>query len=152
MLALVQRVSHAAVTVEAQGHRAEIGLGLCVLLGVEKGDDEPAADWMARKLAALRIFPDDHRNMNRSVLDVGGAVLLVSQFTLAGDCSRGNRPSFDGAAEPDLGRALYERVAGQLREAHGLHVGCGIFGAMMRVELINEGPVTVMVRSVVRDP
>ena len=134
------------MTVEAEHYRAAIGKGLCVLLAVERGDDDSDADWMARKLANLRIFPDEHRHMNRSVLEIGGAVLLISQFTLAGDCTRGNRPSFDAAAEPEAGRLLYERVAQQLRSEQGLQVECGIFGAMMQVALVNDGPVTVIVR------
>ena len=146
MIAVVQRVREASVTVEADGYRAAIGRGLCVLLAVERGDDEAAAEWIARKLANLRIFPDEHHNMNRSVQDIGGEILLISQFTLAGDCARGNRPSFDAAAEPEAGRALYERVGQQLRAEHGLPVACGIFGAMMLVGLVNEGPVTVIVR------
>ncbi len=146
MIAVVQRVREASVTVEAEGYRAEIGPGLCVLLAVERGDDEASADWMAKKLANLRILPDEARHMNRSVLEAGGSVLLVSQFTLAGDCSRGNRPSFDAAADPEAGRALYERVGARLRGEHGLPVEFGIFGAMMQVALVNDGPVTVIVR------
>ena len=133
------------MTVEDPAYKASIGKGLCVLLGVEKGDDEAAADWMARKLANLRIFPDEQRNMNRSVLDTNGNVLLVSQFTLAGDCTKGNRPGFDRAAGPELGRRLYERVAHELRRTHDIDVACGVFGAMMRLSLVNEGPVTVIV-------
>lgn len=150
MIAVVQRVSEASVTVEQPAYRAAIGRGLCVLLGVENGDSEAHADWMANKLAHLRIFADEQKNMNRSVLDIDGKLLLVSQFTLAGDCTRGNRPSFDNAAEPQLGRRLYERVAQQLRTSHELEVECGVFGAMMRVRLVNEGPVTVIVRKGVR--
>ncbi len=146
MIAVVQRVREASVTVEAEGYRADIGPGLCVLLAVERGDDEASADWMAKKLANLRILPDEARHMNRSVLETGGAVLLVSQFTLAGDCSRGNRPSFDAAAEPEAGRALYQRVGARLRDEHSLQVEFGIFGAMMQVALVNDGPVTVIVR------
>ena len=150
MIAVVQRVREASVTAEPQdhhaAHHARIGQGLCVLLAVEQGDSEAPADWVARKLANLRIFPDDQRNMNRSVLDIGGEVLLISQFTLAGNCAKGNRPSFDGAAEPQLGRRLYERVAHQLRNEHGLPVASGVFGAMMNVSLVNEGPVTLIVR------
>jgi D-tyrosyl-tRNA(Tyr) deacylase len=137
-------VTSASVT--AGEHRAEIGLGLCVLLGVEQGDTEAEASWMAGKLARLRIFRDDQDRMNRSVQDVDGGVLLVSQFTLAGDCSKGNRPSFVGAAEPELGEALYRRVGELLRTEHGLPVGTGVFGAMMQVELVNDGPVTIIVR------
>lgn len=146
MIAVVQRVLEAAVTVESDGYRAGIGPGLCVLLAVEKGDSEADADWMARKLANLRVFADDHRPMNRSIIDVEGEVLLVSQFTLAGDCHKGNRPGFDAAAAPELGLALYERVAQQLRAEHDLKVACGVFGAMMQVSLVNDGPVTLIVR------
>ena len=146
MIAVVQRVSEASVTVEAEGFCAAIGAGLCVLLGVEKGDTEAHADWVAKKLAHLRIFRDEQKNMNRSVLDVGGKVLLVSQFTLAGDCTRGNRPSFGGAADPEQGKRHYERVAQQLRTQHELTVECGIFGAMMKVSLVNDGPVTLVIR------
>lgn len=151
MIALVQRVSRAEVRVreEADGapgtHRAAIGVGLCVLLGVETGDRAVEADWAADKLARLRIFADDEGRMNRSVLDVRGAILLVSQFTLAGDVQKGNRPSFVGAAPPAEGAALYERVATRLRRAHGLDVGTGSFGASMEVELVNDGPVTIIV-------
>lgn len=146
MIAVVQRVSRASVTVEAEHYRAEIGAGLCVLLGVENGDDDAQAAWMAGKLARLRIFRDDDDRMNRSVQDIGGSILLVSQFTLAGDCSKGNRPSFIKAAAPDEGIRLYERVATQLR-SHDVPVETGIFGAMMDVELVNDGPVTLIVRS-----
>ncbi len=144
MIAVVQRVTRASVV--AGEHRAAIGAGLCVLLGVEVGDGEGEAEWVAAKLARLRIFRDDEDRMNRSVQDIDGSVLLVSQFTLAGDCSRGNRPSFVGAAEPEIGERLYERVAEHLRTTHGLPVGTGLFGAMMQVELVNDGPVTIIVR------
>lgn len=144
MIAVVQRVREAGVTVEAEGYAARIGRGLCVLLAVERSDGEAVADWMAAKLARLRIFPDDQRNMNRSVRDVAGEVLLISQFTLAGDCDRGNRPSFAGAAEPRVGRALYDRVGDRL-EIEGLTVRRGLFGASMLVSLVNDGPVTVIV-------
>lgn len=146
MIAVVQRVREASVTVEADGYRAGIGRGLCVLLAVERGDTEAPADWMARKLANLRIFPDEQEKMNRSVREVGGEVLLISQFTLAGDCAKGNRPSFADAAEPAEGRRLYERVAEQLRTEHGLPVACGVFGASMLVRVDNDGPVTVIVK------
>jgi D-tyrosyl-tRNA(Tyr) deacylase len=145
MLAVVQRVKRAAVTVAATGYGAAIGGGLCVLLGVERGDGDVEAAWIAGKLARLRIFADDEGRMNRSVQDVGGAVLLVSQFTLAGDCARGNRPSFTRAADPADGERLYERVAHLLRTEHGLRVETGVFGAMMEVDLVNDGPVTLIV-------
>jgi D-tyrosyl-tRNA(Tyr) deacylase len=147
VIAVVQRVSHAAVEVPALSYRAAIGQGLCVLLCVENGDDDTKANWMAGKLARLRIFADETGKMNRSVLDVGGAILLVSQFTLAGDCRKGNRPSFVGAAPPELGHALCERVAALLRSEHTLEVQTGRFGAKMTVTLANDGPVTLIVRS-----
>jgi D-tyrosyl-tRNA(Tyr) deacylase len=147
MIAVVQRVAEAAVEVAAAGVHRSIGSGLCVLLGVEQGDGEGDADWMAGKLARLRIFRDDEGKMNRSVQDVGGEVLLVSQFTLAGDCRKGNRPSFVRAADPAVGETLYERVAEALRTEHRLPVATGVFGAMMRVRLDNDGPVTLVVES-----
>jgi D-tyrosyl-tRNA(Tyr) deacylase len=146
VIAVVQRVREASVTVEDDGYRAGIGPGLCVLLAVEGGDTEQPADWIANKLARLRVFADEQGRMNRSVLDVGGEVLLISQFTLAGDCTRGHRPSFDNAADPQLGRRLYERVAQRLTQALGVAVKTGVFGAMMQVGLVNDGPVTVIVR------
>ena len=146
MRALVQRVTEARVTVgeEVVGF---IGPGLCVLLGVEQGDGDADAQWMAGKIARLRIFKDEQDKMNRSVQDIGGSILLVSQFTLAGDCSRGNRPSFVAAADPELGRRLYEQVAGILSTEHQLSVKTGVFGEMMRVQIVNDGPVTLILHS-----
>ena len=149
MIALVQRVTEASVTVDDPPYHAAIDGGLCVLLGVENGDTPAEAEWVARKLANLRIFRDDDDKMNRSVSDVDGAILLVSQFTLAGNCERGNRPSFANAAAPDVGNALYELVANQLRTTHSIPVETGCFGADMRVALVNDGPVTLIIR---RDP
>jgi D-tyrosyl-tRNA(Tyr) deacylase len=146
MISVVQRVRQASVEVASPSYRAAIGPGLCVLLGVEQGDGENDATWMAGKLARLRIFRDDEGRMNRSVTDVGGAVLLVSQFTLAGDCAKGNRPSFVRAADPEIGRELYEHVAASLRGEQGLPVETGVFGAMMDVSLVNDGPVTLIVQ------
>ncbi len=146
MIAVVQRVQQASVSVAADDYHAQIGRGLCVLLGVEQGDGERQADWMAGKLARLRIFPDEHNKMNRSVQEIKGEVLVISQFTLAGDCAKGNRPSFVGAAEPELGRRLYEHVCERLRSEHELPVKTGIFGAMMQVSLVNDGPVTLIVK------
>lgn len=134
------------MSVQAEGYRTGIGPGLCVLLAVERGDGEAEAVWMARKLAKLRVFADEHRSMNRSVRETGGEVLLVSQFTLAADCTKGNRPSFDAAAAPEQARILFDRVAHQLRTEHDLTVECGVFGAMMQVSLTNDGPVTLIVR------
>ncbi len=146
MICVVQRVLQASVTVEAGGYHAQIGRGLCVLLGIEQGDGEPQADWMAGKIARLRIFPDEQDKMNRSVEEIGGEVLVVSQFTLAGDCARGNRPSFVGAAAPEPGRRLYDRVCRRLETEHHLPVRTGVFGAKMQVSLVNDGPVTLIIR------
>jgi D-tyrosyl-tRNA(Tyr) deacylase len=136
--ALVQRVSQASVTVDGD-QVARIGPGLLVLLGVKQGDTGDDADRIARKLLALRIFEDDDGKMNRSVADVGGEILCVSQFTLYGDVRKGNRPSFVEAAPPEAAEQLYERV----REALGAQGG--VFGARMQVALVNSGPVTLLV-------
>ena len=149
MLAVVQRVSRASVSIEAEGYRAEIGPGLCVLIGVEVGDGAEQSEWMAGKLARLRIFRDDEDppKMNRSVQDIAGEMLVVSQFTLAGDCSKGNRPSFITAARPEEGEKWYLHLCRRLRDQHHLPVKTGVFGAMMQVEIINDGPVTLIVRT-----
>ena len=140
-----QRVARGAVRVDG-AVVGEIGHGLLVLLGVAAGDGEDDARWTADKLAQLRIFEDDAGKMNRSVTDVGGSVLLVSQFTLLGDARKGNRPSFVAAAPPDAANALYERVAGHLR-ARSLPVAQGVFRAHMEVESVNDGPVTLLLDS-----
>ena len=141
MKAVLQRVSEASVTVDGQVV-AEIGPGLAVLLCVEQGDAEDEADFLARKITNLRIFEDEAGKMNRSVLDTEGSVLAVSQFTLAADLSRGNRPGFSAAAPPEPAKALYERFCGQLR-AQGIGVETGRFAAHMAVRLVNDGPVTI---------
>jgi D-tyrosyl-tRNA(Tyr) deacylase len=138
--ALVQRVSRASVTVDGE-RVSEIGPGMLVLLGVRRGDGGDEADWIVRKLLALRIFEDEDGRMNRSVTDVGGEILCVSQFTLYGDARKGNRPGFTEAAPPEEAEPLYERV----RE--GLGAEGGRFGAHMVVELANDGPVTLIVES-----
>jgi D-tyrosyl-tRNA(Tyr) deacylase len=143
--AVVQRVSRASVTTEQQ-RTAEIGAGLLVLLGVAAADGPADVRYIAGKVRELRIFPDADGKMNRDVLDAGGSVLLVSQFTLVGDARRGRRPSFDGAAPPALARALYEDVARALREA-GVTVATGVFQTLMDVELVNHGPVTILLDS-----
>ena len=145
MRAILQRVSRAQVTVEGQTAGA-IGRGFLVLLGVGKGDAESDADYLADKTARLRVFPDAEDKMNRSLVDIGGAVLVVSQFTLYGDCRKGRRPSFDQAAPPDLARALYEHYVEALR-GRGIPVQTGVFQAMMQVELVNDGPVTLLLES-----
>ena len=142
MRAVIQRVSRAAVGVDG-ALVGEIGAGLLVLLGVAAGDTETDAERLAAKVARLRIFADEAGRFDRSVLDAGGAVLVVSQFTLLADTAKGNRPSFAAAAAPEQAERLYERFAGALREL-GLDVGHGVFGATMDVELVNDGPVTIV--------
>ena len=142
MRAVVQRVSRASVRVE-KGEVGRIGDGLLVLVAFAPADGEPEMGWMADKLWGLRVFPDEAGQMNRSTTDSGGALLVVSQFTLYGDVSRGRRPSFAGAADPDAARTLYERFL-DVCEAGG-PVERGEFGAMMEVELINDGPVTILI-------
>jgi D-aminoacyl-tRNA deacylase len=143
MLAVVQRVRSAKVVVEGRT-TGEIAHGLLVLVCAERGDSEAQADKLLTKLLKLRIFSDEAGKMNRSVQDVGGGLLLVSQFTLAADLSGGNRPSFTNAAPPDEGRRLYEYVVAQARAAHPL-VQTGEFAADMQVHLVNGGPVTIAV-------
>lgn len=145
MRAVVQRVSRAKVTVAGE-IAGEIGLGLLVLLGVGREDSNANADYLAEKIVGLRIFEDDAGKMNRSVLDVGGAVLVVSQFTLYGDARKGKRPSFDDAAPPQRARELYEYFVEKIRAA-GLRCETGRFQEMMAVELVNEGPVTILLDS-----
>lgn len=145
MRAVVQRVSRARVTVK-EWTCGEIGHGLLVLLGVGKGDSEADATYLAEKIAGLRVFEDEDGKMNRSVKDVAGSVLAVSQFTLYGDVRKGKRPSFDGAAPPEEARRLYEFFVDRMREA-GLRCETGRFQEMMQVELVNEGPVTILLDS-----
>ena len=145
MRAVIQRVSRASVTV-AERTVAEIGDGLLVLVGARNGDDESDADYIARKIAELRIFEDDEGKMNRSLEETGGAVLLVSQFTLYGDSRHGRRPSFSDAMEPGEAARLIERVRDLLR-VRGIVVETGVFGAMMNVALVNRGPVTLLLDS-----
>lgn len=140
MRALIQRVSSAAVAVNGETVGA-IERGLLVLVCAMQGDSDEKADWLARKVAKLRIFPDDAGRMNRSLLDIGGAALVISQFTLAAD-TKGNRPGFSTAAAPEDGRRLYERFSATLR-AEGMEVANGVFGADMKVSLTNDGPVTI---------
>ena len=141
MKALLQRVSEASVTIEG-AVVGRIGTGLLVLFCAERDDADAAVGKLAQKIAKLRIFPDADGRMNRSILDAGGAVLAVSQFTLAADTSRGNRPGFSRAAAPDEGARLYDAFCAALR-AHGLPVETGRFGAQMAVALVNDGPVTI---------
>jgi len=145
MRAVIQRVTEAKVEVEGKP-LGQVGKGLLVYLGVGTADTEPAAQFMADTLANLRLFSDDAGKMNRSVLDIGGGVLLVSQFTLYGDCRKGRRPGFDAAGEPGLAERLYEKV-GQLIAAADVPVQKGSFGAHMHVTSVNDGPVTFLLDS-----
>ncbi len=141
MRAVVQRVSRASVTVESEVTGA-IGPGLCVLVGVTHSDDEALARKLAERLWKLRIFADDEGKMNRSVADIGGSVLIISQFTLYGDARKGNRPSYGDAARPEQAEPLIELLVEQLRSL-GAEVATGRFGADMKVDLVNDGPVTI---------
>lgn len=145
MRAVVQRVSRAGVTVNGVQISA-IGTGLLVLLGVEVGDDEKSAEYLAKKIAELRIFEDDAEKMNLSVLDCGGEVLVVSQFTLLADCRKGRRPGFSAAAAAELAERLCEYFVDQLKP-YGLKVSTGQFRTDMAVDLINDGPVTILLDS-----
>ncbi|MGA8442636.1 MAG: D-aminoacyl-tRNA deacylase [Candidatus Sulfotelmatobacter sp.] len=145
MRAVVQRVSRAQVSVNTE-ITGEIGLGLLVLLGVGRDDTEADATYLAEKICGLRVFEDAQGKMNRSLEEVGGSVLAVSQFTLYGDVRRGKRPSFDAAAPPEKARQLYEFFVEQVR-ARGLHCETGRFQQIMKVELANEGPVTILLDS-----
>ena len=145
MRAVVQRVKRAEVRVDGSvtGHIAE---GLVVLVGVGREDAEAAGQYLAEKIIQLRIFDDDQGRMNRSIVEAGGAILCVSQFTLYGDCRKGRRPSYDRAARPETARLMYERFVDQLR-AFGVPVETGQFQAMMDVDLVNDGPVTLLLDS-----
>lgn len=143
MRALVQRVTHASVTVEGDCV-GKISEGLLVLLGVGPNDTEKEADFLAKKCANLRIFTDENDKMNLSLLDIGGQMLVVSQFTLYADCSHGRRPAFIGAAAPELANRLYEYFQQSVQKEGVQTVQHGIFGADMKVELLNNGPVTIL--------
>jgi D-tyrosyl-tRNA(Tyr) deacylase len=148
MRACIQRVSEAAVTVDDEA-TGRIGRGLVVLLGVGPQDSLAEVDWLAEKIAGLRIFEDEEGKMNRSLSDVGGAMLVVSQFTLYGDCRKGRRPSFTDAAPPELAERLYEAFVARVRSV-GVEVATGVFRAQMQVSLVNDGPVTLWIDTAVR--
>lgn len=140
MKVLIQRVKRASVEVDSK-MVSQIGKGILVFVGIEKGDTSENVEKAVRKVVNLRIFPDEEGKMNRSLLDVNGEMLVVSQFTLCGDCKKGTRPSFDNSAPPDIANSLYEEFAKGVNNS-GIKVGTGVFGAMMDVSLINDGPVT----------
>jgi len=145
MKAVIQRVTRASVRVEGNTV-GQIESGLLILLGVAKGDGETDARYLTEKICTLRIFPDEKGKMNRSLVDIGGSVLLVSQFTLLGETAKGRRPSFDEAAPPEEAKRLYGQVVADIR-SHGTRVETGVFAAHMQVELLNDGPVTFVLDS-----
>ena len=140
MIGLIQRVKKASITIDNELF-SSINAGILVLYGVEKGDEKEKAEKIADKISKLRIFEDENGKMNKSIKDISGEVLVVSQFTLAGNCAKGTRPSFDRAELPEKANEMYEYFIKQLKDK-GLPVKTGVFGAMMDVELINDGPVT----------
>lgn len=142
MKALIQRVKRASVTIDNKLY-SKIDKGILTLVGIEKSDTIEQVQKMAKKLSGLRIFPDENDKMNRSILDIHGEMLIVSQFTLCGDCKKGTRPSFDRSAAPDIANKLYEDFVKEIQN-YGIKTETGVFGAMMDVELINDGPVTFM--------
>jgi D-tyrosyl-tRNA(Tyr) deacylase len=143
MRAVIQRVSSAKVTVEGE-HEDRIGRGLLIFLGVGEGDSEDDLEWLVRKIPQIRCFEDDEGQMNRSVVDIGGEVMVISQFTLFGNLKKGTRPSFNRAAYPDVAVPLYEEFITQMEAAVGRRVATGAFGAHMHIEAQNDGPVTLI--------
>ena len=146
MRAIIQRVLEASVSIEGS-KKAEIGEGLLVLLGIEEQDSEEDIRWLSAKIAKLRIMNDENGVMNRSLLDTGGDVIVVSQFTLHASTRKGNRPSYIGAAAPTVAIPLYERFLAQMEQNLGKEIGAGEFGADMKVALFNDGPVTIFIDS-----
>ncbi len=142
MIAVIQRVSESSVTIDGKV-KSKIGVGLLVLLGIEEADGKEDLDWLAKKIVNLRIFPDEQEVMNKSLLDVGGELLLVSQFTLHASTKKGNRPSYIKAARPEIALPLYEQAIVVLEAELGKSIGTGTFGADMKVSIINDGPVTI---------
>ncbi len=146
MKAVIQRVSHCSVTVD-NNITGEIGQGFLILLGIEKGDDQKEADKLSNKISVLRVFTDENDKMNLSLHDIDGEVLVVSNFTLCADCRKGRRPSFDAAARPETADPLYEYFCSKMSENGIRKVEKGIFGADMKVSLLNDGPVTLIIDS-----
>ncbi len=145
MKVLIQRVKRASVKIEGELY-SSIGQGILAFVGIEKGDSMEQVKKLAQKVASLRIFPDENDKMNRSIKDVSGEMLIVSQFTLCGDCKKGTRPSFDRSAPPEIANELYEAFIKEVND-FGIKTGTGKFAAMMDVELINDGPVTFMLEA-----
>ncbi len=146
MRVVIQRVSRASVSVDEKV-KSSIGKGLLVLVGIESADNVEDINWMVKKISQLRIFPDDDDVMNKSVMDVNGELLIISQFTLHAKTKKGNRPSYINAAPPEVSIPLYESFVKALQQASGIKPGTGEFGANMQVELINDGPVTITIDS-----
>lgn len=146
MIVVNQRVSESSVKIDGNV-KAKIGLGLMILLGIEEADTQEDIDWLAKKIVNLRIFPDENGVMNRSVLEVGGDILLISQFTLHASTKKGNRPSYIKAAKPDFAIPMYEKMIQTLEVELGKAIGTGEFGADMKVSLVNDGPVTIVIDS-----
>ncbi len=144
MKVLIQRVKNASVTIDNEVF-SSINQGLLVFLGVEKGDTSVQANWLVDKILKLRIFEDENEKMNLALKDVGGELLIVSQFTLYADCSQGNRPSFVNAAKPEIANELYEYFCDKCEKEYNIHVEKGVFGAHMEVSLLNSGPVTIII-------
>lgn len=145
MKILIQRVKEASVTINKELY-SSINSGILALVGIEKGDSFETVSKLAKKIVNLRIFPDENDKMNHSLLDINGEMLIVSQFTLCGDCKKGTRPSFDKSAAPDIAKQLYEQFIQEV-SSYDIKIGTGVFGAMMDVKLINDGPVTFMIES-----
>lgn len=144
MRVVIQRAGHASVTIN--GHcKSAIGKGLMILVGIEEADNREDIDWLCKKIVNLRIFDDENGVMNKSVLDIDGEILVISQFTLHASTKKGNRPSYIHAAKPDISIPLYEEFCRCLTEALGKEIGTGEFGADMKVELLNDGPVTICI-------
>lgn len=144
MRVVIQRVSHASVTID--GHcKSAIGKGMLILIGIEEADATEDIDWLCKKIVNLRIFDDENGVMNKSVLETGGEILVISQFTLHASTKKGNRPSYIKAAKPDVSIPLYEQFCRELSSSLGKEIGTGEFGADMKVELLNDGPVTICI-------
>ena len=146
MIVVIQRVSESAVKIDGK-IKAQIGEGLMILLGIEEADVQEDIEWLSKKIGNLRIFPDENGVMNRSVLEVGGEILLISQFTLHASTKKGNRPSYIKAAKPDIAIPMYEKMIIALENVLGKSIETGEFGADMKVSLINDGPVTIVIDS-----
>lgn len=146
MIVVIQRVSESSVKIDGK-IKAQIGVGLMILLGIEEADGQEDIEWLSKKIVNLRVFPDENGVMNRSVLEVGGEILLISQFTLHASTKKGNRPSYIKAAKPDISIPLYEKMISALETELGKSIGTGEFGADMKVSLVNDGPVTIVMDS-----